>query len=172
MTDDPLGEHVKEVFAHFGAALYHAQVLEHGIVNALVLVDLIPSERHKAKTPLEWESIVDGFMEQQFAKPMGRMMTALRQVADVPDDLEALLVRALQMRNRLAHHFFRECADAFMSESGRDQMIADLEQCTVLFEAADQRLDSIVAPMRIAAGVTNERIAAALEESRRRARDS
>jgi hypothetical protein len=34
------GEHIKEVFAHFGLALYLAQCLEHGIVNALSQLDL------------------------------------------------------------------------------------------------------------------------------------
>jgi hypothetical protein len=40
---DPTDEHVKTVYAHFGLAVYLAQVLEHGLVNALVFVDLLPS---------------------------------------------------------------------------------------------------------------------------------
>jgi len=36
------GEHIKEVYAHFGLAIYLAQVLEHGIVNALVCADFVP----------------------------------------------------------------------------------------------------------------------------------
>jgi hypothetical protein len=40
-------EHHKEVYAHFGLAVFTAQVLEHGIVNALVLCDLISNNRPK-----------------------------------------------------------------------------------------------------------------------------
>ena len=50
MTDDPESEHIKEVYARFGLALYYAQVLEHAIVNALVVVDLIPARRHLARS--------------------------------------------------------------------------------------------------------------------------
>jgi hypothetical protein len=34
MSDHDQGEHVKEVCARFGLAVYCAQVLEHGLVNA------------------------------------------------------------------------------------------------------------------------------------------
>ena len=30
-------EHTKEVYARFGLAVYYAQVLEHGLVNALTI---------------------------------------------------------------------------------------------------------------------------------------
>jgi len=43
-------EHVKEVYARFGLAVYYAQVLEHGLVNALVVLDLIPNRRHLARS--------------------------------------------------------------------------------------------------------------------------
>lgn len=36
-------DHVKEVYARFGLAVYHAQELEHGLVNAPVVLGLIPS---------------------------------------------------------------------------------------------------------------------------------
>jgi hypothetical protein len=45
---------VKEVYARFGLAVYWAQVLERGVVNALVIVDLIPSRRHLARSAEEW----------------------------------------------------------------------------------------------------------------------
>ena len=31
--------HIKEVYAQFGLAVYYAQVLEHGMVNALVFLN-------------------------------------------------------------------------------------------------------------------------------------
>jgi hypothetical protein len=49
-----VGAHVKEVYARFGLAVYWAQVLERGVVNALVIVDLIPSRRHLARSAEEW----------------------------------------------------------------------------------------------------------------------
>ena len=40
-------EQHKEIYAHFGLAIFTAQVLEHGIVNALVCCDLIPNRRRQ-----------------------------------------------------------------------------------------------------------------------------
>jgi hypothetical protein len=152
-TDD---EHVKEVYARFGLALYFAQVLEHGIVNALVILDLIPSRRHTARSAAEWGDVVDQFMSQHFEDTMGRMIRDLRAVTNVPQDLEGLLRDALKRRNWLAHHFFRERASEFMSARGRDLMIREVEECRAAFELADERLDQIVRPVRIGAGLTDQ----------------
>ena len=54
MNAEDDGEHEKEVFARFGLAMYRAQVLEHGIVNALAVLDLIPSRRHLARSREDW----------------------------------------------------------------------------------------------------------------------
>ncbi len=56
MSDHDQGEHVKEVYARFGLAVYCIQVLEHALVNALVILDLIPSRRHLARSGDEWGS--------------------------------------------------------------------------------------------------------------------
>tara|TARA_R110001583_G_C5419106_1_gene387649 strand:- start:39 stop:200 length:162 start_codon:yes stop_codon:yes gene_type:complete len=48
------GEHVKDVYAHFGLAMYLAQVLEHGIVNALVYTDLIPRRAKDIASSEQW----------------------------------------------------------------------------------------------------------------------
>ena len=34
--------HTREVYAHFGLAVYQAQVLEHGVVNLLTLAKIFP----------------------------------------------------------------------------------------------------------------------------------
>jgi hypothetical protein len=90
---------------------------------------------------------------------MGRMLHELRSVTIVPSDLEGLLRDALRRRNRLAHDFFREHAEDFITSSGRSAMLAEVDECRAVFEAADDRLDEVVAPMRRAAGLTDEVIA-------------
>lgn len=152
-------EHVKEVYARFGLAMYFAQVLEHGIVNALVIIDLIPSRRHLVRSREEWASTVDEFMSHHFESTMGRLIRDLRSVTTVPGDLEQLLRDALQKRNWLAHDFFRERSLEFMTTSGRDRMLHDVDECRDLFKAADERLEAIVHPLRVAAGMTDEMLA-------------
>ena len=153
------GEHVKEVYARFGLAVYFAQVLEHGLVNALAILDLIPSQRHVARTREEWAADVDGFMDRQFKATMGRMMRSLRDVAQVDADLEQLLNDALDKRNWLVHAFFRERAAEFVSTIGREQMLAEVDKCRDLFRSADKRVEAIVGPLRKNAGITDELLA-------------
>jgi hypothetical protein len=55
-------EHVKEVYARFESAVYYAQVLEHGLVNALVILDLIPNRRHLVRSRDEWQAPPYGWL--------------------------------------------------------------------------------------------------------------
>lgn len=149
-------EHVKEVYARFGLAVYFAQVLEHGLVNALVILDLIPSRRHLARSRDQWGAEVDAFMDRHFQATMGRMMKNLRDMTQVDADLEQLLHDALNKRNWLVHDFFRERATQFMSAEGRGQMLREVAECRDLFQSADKALEAIVEPLRKKAGITDE----------------
>jgi hypothetical protein len=149
-------EHVKEVYARFGLAVYFAQVLEHGLVNALVILDLIPSRRHRARSRDEWGAEVDAFMDRHFQATMGRMLRSLRDATQVDADLEQLLHDALSKRNWLVHDFFRERAAEFMSATGRERMLSEVDRCRHLLQSADKRLETTVGPLRTKAGITDE----------------
>jgi len=156
MNDHDHAEHLKEVYARFGMAVYCAQVLEHGLVNALVILDLIPSRDHLARSRDEWAAEVDAFMDRHFEATMGRMMKNLRDVTPVGTELESLLREALRRRNWLIHDFFRERATELISSAGRDQMLHEVDECRELFQTVDERLETIVAPLRRKLGITDE----------------
>jgi len=164
MDKNDIEEEVKEVYARFGLALYCAQVLEHGIVNALIVVDLIPSRRHRVRSIEEWESLLDSYADSHFALTMGKLVRDLRSVTPVSPDLEDLLGQALAKRNWLAHGFFRERATEFMDSSGREQMLTEIDECRAVFEAADQLIEVVLGPLRAAAGITDEIVERALED--------
>ena len=81
MTAD---EHVREVYAYFGLAVYCGQVLEHGIVNAMVILRLPNRERFT-------KGDIDAFMDQQFENTLGKLIKNLRAETALPMDLEDLL---------------------------------------------------------------------------------
>jgi hypothetical protein len=158
MDQDSNDEQVKTVYSHFGLALYLAQVLEYGLANALMCAELLPRRAGKPIPRKHWEAEFDLFMNQQFEKPLGRLVGGLRKVTSVPADLEGLLTTALKTRNFLAHHFFRERAEPFMSRDGREKIIQELERAQRLFEAADERLTEIAKPLREKYGLTDEKL--------------
>jgi hypothetical protein len=151
-------EHVKDVYANFGLALYMANVLEHGLANALMIAELLPRRAGKPVPRKEWEAEFDAFMDQQYAATLGRLVRALRAATSVPAELESLLARALEKRNFLAHHYFRGRAETFMSYEGREAMLRELEEARVLFETADDRLADVVTPLREKYGLTDEKL--------------
>jgi hypothetical protein len=164
MTDDNSTGQVKTVYEHFGLAIYLAQVLEHGLANALMCSELLPRRAGKPLPRKQWEAEFDAFMEQQFKHTLGRLIQRLNSTSPVPDDLEELLTAALVKRNFLAHHYFREHADAFMSHRGREEMIAELQEAQKLFEKADDRLDQVITPLRERYGLTDDKLRPFMDE--------
>ncbi len=70
---------------------------------------------------------------------------------------------ALELRNFLAHRFFRKRAVEFASFSGREKMLAELKVAQQQFEHADLALVAVVKPYRHKIGFTDERLAKALQ---------
>lgn len=142
------GEQFKELCANYGAAMYFAQVLEHGIANALMFLDLIP--RTKARyTPAEH----DAFFEGQFAKTLGNLIKSLKTVAELPDGLEAALLQSKERRAYLAHHFFRESTDD-VHLGKYEQLLAQLEEHRAFFQDTDTKLQQFVKPVMLRYGFT------------------
>jgi hypothetical protein len=143
---DPEDWHAREVFAHFGLAMYTAQVLEHGIIN-LASWTSIQDRTIRTLTESEADSV------KLFRQTMGALKTTLMvRRADIRH-LDDLLVRSVQLRNFLAHEYFRQRAAAFMTEDGKDQMIEELGRAVAFFQEIDSKLDSLTAQILSATGV-------------------
>ena len=146
-------DQIRDTYAHFGLALYMAQVLEHGLVNAMLVASIAGGKR---LPPSE----IDAFMDKKFELTLGRLIRDLRDHITVEDSLAELLADALRKRNWLAHGYFRERAEVIMSEAGRSSMIAELQAARDCFKVADDRLDDVVRPLRDRLGWTEEKIEA------------
>ena len=149
MTRDDL---VRDTYAHFGLAIYQVQVLEHTIVNAMVVARMPDRDRISRRA-------IDGFMDREFDRTLGRLVRELGKYASVPDDLVDVLSQALEKRNWLVHDYFRERAEQFVTDSGCHQMIAELDVAQRQFHSAGERLDLLLRPVRERFGVTDEAIA-------------
>lgn len=142
----------KEVYAFFGLASYHSQVLERGLVHLAAFLRI-----HGAKADLQrgsrgalpdsWDGLVAPLEKRTF----GQLLR--RHEKRIPSDLCALLEDALDQRNRLIHAFFWDHAENFMSEHGRTMMIEELREMARLFiranREADVRLQSLMTDMGI-----------------------
>jgi hypothetical protein len=119
---------ISEVHAAFGYALHEAQEVENGIVNVVI-----------------WTGVGDGsYMEFEqseaanatlFRQTMGAVKTRLMQRLPpyLVEELDDLLIRAVRLRNFLAHDYFRQRAVALLFLDSREQMIAELEDAAGFF---------------------------------------
>lgn len=159
------GTDVKTTFAFFGLAMYHASVLEHGLVNALALARVIEA-RAQAETLLRdpWE--------QRFKDTMKELVRRAKRHADGDPQLIEELTIAADRRNHLAHDFWRVRAEDFGSDAGRTEMIADLKADHQRFEQTDAHLHrAVMEPLLRQAGIRQEMIDAELVANRQRVED-
>ena len=140
MSNEPSAEEGKELYAHFGLTSYCSSVLEHGIANAILILELLEG-RGGAKTREEWEALVDKHFEESFQKTLGNLKNHLARhqqhssaLARVMTNLE----RCVDERNFLTHHFWREYASQWFTREGRASMIQRLEKAREPFSETDK----------------------------------
>ena len=146
----------RDTYAHFGLAIFQAQILETEIVTSMVIA-MFP------KKDLIGRQKISAFMDQQSTYTLGKLLRELKKYASVPDELEQTLEEALKKRNWLAHDYFKERAEEFVSSAGCNLMIRELEGAQQLFRDAAHTLNISVKPIRERFGLTDEMIDRELE---------
>jgi hypothetical protein len=75
---------VRDTYAHFGLAIFKAQVLEHGVVNAMVVARMPDRDRINRRD-------IDVFIDRQFEHTPGLLLCELKKYTSVPDDVSQIL---------------------------------------------------------------------------------
>jgi hypothetical protein len=148
----------REVYARFGLAVYASQVLEHGIVN-LVVWSGVRDGSYRAYEETETANA------ELFRQTLGSVKKILLSRRPDVGHLDELLLRAVRLRNFLAHQYFRQRAAAFLTEAGKHQMIEELEKATAFFEDVDAKIDPLTMQIIEAIGV-GKHMPEAMEDAR------
>lgn len=160
-ADDPASAQIREVYARFGLAVYQAQVLEHGVVNAIIMLRMLPDIFNYADR-VAWEEALDLAYNTEFEKTFGNLLRAL-DILSAPVAILDRLRGAKSVRDRLVHRFFREHDESFFSQAGRALMIAECEAAINSFESADSGLEEFMWPLCERYGLTKGRVQEQLE---------
>lgn len=152
----------KEPFAFFGLASYWAQVLEHSALN-LALVLRLPALELVSK------SLFDELYAELTRRTFGHLVKAAQRVVAISDEDRRVLDEALDLRNILTHHYFREHAEDFVSEKGRGEMKEELQRVIAKFKSADYVLEKLYRPLWKKYGVDETFIEQELVNVRNRA---
>lgn len=152
-------DQVRDVYAHFGLALYCAQCLEQSIFQHLLFVEHFPKATEKYTSPEEWAKDYDAFEERELSQTMGKLIRRLGEAGQSTEEIKKLLEQALAKRNWLAHGYFPDRAIQFTLSSGRGAMILELEIIRDLFLECVGKLDELTLPLAKKVGLTPERLA-------------
>lgn len=143
----------REVYAHYGAAMLFAQVLEQGIVNALTFAQVAT---HEAGT----QEMFQAELEVNSAVTMGRLLRRVQPFLGDDSALGEALTVALHSRNDFAHRFWVRHDRNFLSFTGREVMLAECMDAQALFQDVDQRLNPVLERYLRSLGITPEMQAA------------
>ena len=100
MSDlDPESEQIREVYAHYGLAMYWAQCLEQSIFQHLLFFDHFPSAVRTYATSESWAEDFKQYEAQELRKAMGQLIRRLHEVGLPMGSIESELTNALSSRN-------------------------------------------------------------------------
>ena len=148
---DNTAEIIKEVYARYGVAMYFAQHIE---MSISVLLTTIKMSRGKIKTDLNY----DFHLEKNFKTTLGRLIGYIKEVIEIDDKLEEDLEELLNLRNYLAHSYFRENSINFKKKDGRHQILSELKSIRQILEAGNKKIELISIPIFKHYGLTAERL--------------
>lgn len=146
-SSEPTSDDVKEVYARFGLAYYHAEVLYRGLCNLYCASQVPPTgpvTRHRVEEHLRTAS------EMTLGQLLSRFKTIL------PQPLFERFARALERRNFIAHHFWYERIHLMATVAGITAMLAELAQDTELFQELDKEVEKIIEPLFARVGLIPE----------------
>lgn len=171
IESDEESEQIKETFARFGLVVYVANVVETGLVHALLQLDFLASVREeyiKAKGQgfdrKKYEADFDAFMQRHFADTMGTLVKKVQALTTLDNKLRERIIAAKKRRDFLVHHYWREKAVEFSAPAGRAAMIEELKQDAETFEQLDVDIRSAMKPIREKLGIKDGILDARVEE--------
>ena len=137
----------KEIYAFFGLAAYLAQVVEHGALSLAVILRISVPKRATRR-------VFDELYNSLSKRTLGRLLAACKKDLVLAEEDQKLLSKALDLRNRLTHHFFREHAINFAFAAGRETMMRELQEAISVLSDADDLLTRVYIPLGEKFGLT------------------
>ena len=153
---DRKSEHCREVYAHFGLAIYASQCLEQAMIHLIVFLDHFPAATANYRSKDIWEEEFDDFFKTETNRTMGQLLGRLQKLGLPYEELNCQLKNALVKRNWLAHSYFSERAMEFLSEKGRNDMISELYEITEYFGSVDAGITKVFRDIAKKYGLTDE----------------
>ena len=147
-----------EVYRRFGEVSEAAQIVETDLGTMLLFFGAVDQGIIKPTLEVASERAAD-LMHRINRQTFGQLLKNAKRHADALEQLEPLLSKALEERNRLAHSFYRQHNFRRNSEPGRAIMMQDLE-------AIHETLIQAMKALSLLSGIDLDKIAYQMEAVR------
>lgn len=114
-----------DVYRKFGEAAEAAQLLETDLGTMLLFFGVVDEGLISPALEVDSKAATD-LLERINRQTLGQLLRNSKRHTDALNELEPLLVGALEERNRLAHSFYRQHNLRRNSDAGRAIMLKDL----------------------------------------------
>src|ERR1700722_262168 len=153
---DSKSQQIRDVYAHFGHAMYQAQNVEQSLAILLAV-----SFASNPMTAWDYDARVAANFQATFKELVTRF--AATPCGSGHQQLLKHLEKAAKDRNELAHHYFWHKASQFFTSAGRAAMIEELSNMGSLFESLDVRLSELARETVAKNGLTKQMLDAITE---------
>jgi hypothetical protein len=165
LSCESVEEQHRDVYCHFGAAAARASEFEMVLTNIL----LLNAKRSGKVTTVEDFDALDAKLRES-KKTLGNLLKEVKLGTTLPGRTLGALGQALDCRNYLIHHFFRDKAFEFETEEGRTRLVNELREARDYIVVATRLANDLVQSMARDFGITPEAVQAEAEALRERAR--
>lgn len=154
VTNEPIDDLVREMYARFGLAYYYSEVLHRGLCIILAMSDL-------PRKDMITRPRVDEHLANAFSMTLGQVITEL--AGRIPSEYSTRLEEVLEKRNFLAHHFWFDRAHLMFLAEDIQQLIEELDGYTVIFSRLDEETTAWFHKRQNELGLTDDIIQDSIE---------
>lgn len=153
VTNEPIDDLVRELYARFGLAYYCSEVLHRGLCIILAMSDL--PQRDMITRPR-----VEEHFSNAFSLTLGQVIIEL--AGRIPSEYSTRLEEVLEKRNFLAHHFWFDRAPLMFRTEDIQQLIEELDSYTAIFSRLDEETTAWFHEKQNELGITDDVIQASI----------
>lgn len=154
MRDYVSNDDLYRLVAALGMAAFQAQSLEHSLVSLFAATFIRDQGR--------WSQQVRQLMDERYGQTLGRLIRDANKRLSIPPDLASTLEAALQERNWVIHHFYREYGALGLSAAMTENATAKLEAIWPRLEVAARSVHDLVLARMVKSGRTKEQVEASI----------
>ncbi len=140
-----------------GMASFQAQSLEHSLVSLFAATSI---SGHEA-----WEPRIRTLMDTRYNQTLGKLIRDAAKELHLTADLTIELEDALQKRNWVTHHFFREYGAIALSPSLLFEATQRLEAIWPMFATTANNIHQLVIGQLVKSGRSEEQVKAGIEHA-------